>query len=273
MTQLPEIYNHAMQLAKDAGDILMAHFTQPLEITHKSTFDVVTQADKAAERFIAPALAEAYPTHHIIGEEGTDLGAPAESAEYHWYIDPLDGTVNFASGIPHFSVSIAMADANHQPLVGVVYNPTNGEMFSAYKGGGAYLNGQRIHVAQNDSLTQAILATGFPYGQQDNALNNMPQFQHFAPLVRGMRRLGSAALELSWVACGRLDAFWEWRLNRWDIFAGLLIVQEAGGITSDFSGQQSALLYDAQQILASSAALHPAMVRGLMQTYPLNEGQ
>lgn len=255
---------HAVQLAREAGKILMERFEQPHQIKHKSSvFDVATEADKAAEDYIVSALTAAYPDHAIIGEEGGSQGAPVEEAGYHWYIDPLDGTTNFAADIPHFCVSISLADANNQPLIGVVYNPNSNELFTAVKDGGAMLNDKPLQVSTTDRLETAVLAVGFPYAKRGEVSDDFRQFTYFAPRVRGMRRFGSAALELCWVAAGRFDAYWEWGLNRWDFFAGMLIVQEAGGVMSDFAGNHSNTLLDGHQVLGCNANLHSSIITGM----------
>lgn len=264
MTTAPNLIatrQHAVQLAKEAGKILMDRFEKPHQIKHKSSvFDVATEADKAAEDYIVAALSAAYPDHAIVGEEGGSQAAPLEQAAYHWYIDPLDGTTNFAGNIPHFCVSIALANAKNEPLVGVVYDPNSGELFSAVQGGGATLNDKPLKVSDTGKLEESVLAVGFPYAKRGELSDDFRQFTYFAPRVRGLRRFGSAALELCWVAAGRFDAYWEWGLSRWDFFAGMLMVQEAGGVMSDFAGENGDTFIDGQQVLACNAALHPTIV-------------
>ncbi len=268
-TDLNAIHQHAIQLAREAGAILMDRFEQPHEIKSKSSvFDVATEADQAAEDHIVAALTAAYPDHAIVGEEGGSQGAALADAAYHWYVDPLDGTTNFAGNIPHFCTSIAMANANGEPLIGVIYDPNMDEMFTAIQGGGAALNGKAIAVSETAKLEQAVLASGFPYAKRPEDSDNLRQFEHFAPRTRGMRRFGSAALEMCWVAAGRFEAYWEWGLHRWDFFAGMLIVREAGGIVTDFSGEQGDVLLDGQQVLSTNANLHDAIIEGMKYVTP-----
>ncbi|MEM6280995.1 MAG: inositol monophosphatase family protein [Chloroflexota bacterium] len=258
------VRQHAVQLAREAGALLMDRFEEPHEIKHKSSvFDVATEADRAAEDLIVSSLRASYPDHHIMGEEGGGYGAPVEEAEYHWYIDPLDGTTNFAGNIPHFCVSIALADKNNQPLIGVIYDPNSDELFSAVQGEGAILNDRPISVSEVDRLDSAVLAAGFPYAKRGKDSDDYRQFTYFAPRTRGMRRFGSAALELCWVASGRFEAYWEWGLSRWDFYAGMLIVQEAGGMMTDFVGQQSERFYNGRQVLATNKNLHETIVTSM----------
>lgn len=263
-TDLTAIHQHATQLAREAGAILMERFEQPHQIKAKSSvFDVATEADQAAEDHIVAALTATYPEHAIVGEEGGSQGVALADATYHWYVDPLDGTTNFAGNIPHFCTSIALATADGQPLVGVIYDPNTDEMFSAVRGGGATLNNKPIAVSGTAKLEQSVLALGFPYAKRPQDTDNLRQFEYFAPRTRGMRRFGSAALEMCWVAAGRFEAYWEWGLHRWDFFAGMLIVEEAGGKVTDFGGKQSDTLLDGRQVLATNANLHTAIVEGM----------
>lgn len=265
MHNLNAMRQQTTQIARDAGKLIMKHYGKPHQIDFKGTHDVVTEADKAAEALIVPALVAAYPSHHFVGEEGGHTGAPIEEAEYRWYIDPIDGTTNFANHIPHFCTSIALADANNQPILGVIYDPNRDEMFIAERGAGATLNDTPIHVTQTNNLDLSVMSTGFPYDRTTGD-NNFAQFAHIAPRVRGIRRFGSAALDLAWVACGRLDAYWEWRINRWDFFAGWLLVTEAGGTVTDFSGETGETLNSGAQILATNSQIHAEMVKGLKAT-------
>ncbi|MBZ0293426.1 MAG: inositol monophosphatase [Anaerolineae bacterium] len=243
-------------IAYQAGQEVMRYFNQPHELETKgSAFDFATEADVASERLISDALLAAFPDHHLVGEEGGGRGAPAESAEYFWFVDPIDGTSNFASGIPFFSISIALTDRAGDLLVGVVYNPVAQKVFSAERGQGATLNGQPLQVSGNTALDQAMLCSGFPY-DRSNPRYNINRWMAFLPLARGLRRFGSAALELCWVAAGRLDGYWEGPLNYWDYYAGMLIVQEAGGKVSDYAGGKPQA-----EILASNGHLHDQMLQ------------
>jgi myo-inositol-1(or 4)-monophosphatase len=257
---LQVIRGTATGIIQQAGAEVMLHFGRPhTEQTKSSVFDIVTEGDQAAERMISAALHEAFPDHHIVGEEGGGMGAPAEAAEYFWYIDPIDGTANFANNIPFFSISMALADRDLNPLVAVVMNPVSREVFSAAAGHGATHNGEPIQVSATDHLNNAIVCSGFPYDPDTHARTNIEPFVAFLPQVRGVRRFGSAALELSFVACGRLDGFWETRLNPWDCLAGMLLVREAGGKVTDYSGSEAGLT--GAEIVASNGLLHEAMLR------------
>lgn len=247
------------QIAREAGKVALSFWSQPLtEMTKRDIYDIVTEGDKASEAVIVAALTAAFPTHHIVGEEGGGQGASADGADYHWFVDPIDGTVNFAHKIPLFAVSIGLADAQRQPLVGVVYNPAHDEMFSAARGFGATLNGQPIHVTGLSQLDQAVLATGFA-PSNIAARDNLARLPRFLGQVRDMRRLGSVALELSYVASGRLDGLWEPNLNSWDVMAGLLCVQEAGGRISDYSGGTTQL-FSGREVLATNGGIHDAVL-------------
>lgn len=256
------VRQHATQLAREAGALIMERFGRAHQIKHKSSvFDVATEADQAAEDYIVAALTSAYPSHRVVGEEGGGYGNP--DGDHSWYIDPVDGTTNFAGNIPHFCVSIALADSSGQPLVGVVYDPNADELFSAVRGAGATLNDQPIHVSEVAKLEESVCAMGFPYVKQPQQSDHFRQFEYFVPRTRGTRRFGSAALELCWVAAGRFEAYWEWNISRWDFFAGALIVEEAGGKMSDFHGEKSAAYYDGKQVLATNVHLNAAVLEGM----------
>ena len=192
---------------------------------------------------------------------GSDTDA---AAEYAWYVDPIDGTTNFASNLPFFSVSIALAGRDLVPLVGVVYNPVYGEMFSAARGFGATFNGRPIHVTGTAELSRAVLSTGFSYDRHTAAYNNLAQWEAMLMEARDMRRFGSAALDLAFVAAGRLDGYWERPLHSWDCLAGLLLVEEAGGQTSDYSGGK-ANLYSGAEVVATNGLLHDRVLAVLNQ--------
>lgn len=248
----------AQHIARQAGEVLKHHFKAP-QITHtkSSVYDVVTQADAEAEALILNALTQAYPQHHRIAEESGESGV---DADYHWVIDPLDGTVNFAHGLPVFSISIALANKHLQPLVGVVYDPITDEMFSAVQGGGAWLNGVPIHVSHAQTLSESLLASGFPYDKSTHPDNNLTQWGRFLVEARGLRRLGSAALDLCYVAAGRFDGYWEAKLKLWDFLAGILIVQEAGGCVTDYQGETGRGMIDGARLIASNGHIHQQMI-------------
>lgn len=250
-------------VAVRAGDAIMPYFNQPhQEVIKSNIFDVVTEGDKAAEAVIIPALLEAYPQYGIVSEEGGVGQVPADEAEYCWYIDPIDGTTNFATNLPMFAVSIALADRDLNPLVGVVYNPVYGEMFSAAKGCGATLNGKPIHVTTTSALNRAVLSTGFSYQRHTNEDNNLRAWEAMLMSARDMRRFGSAALDLCFVAAGRLDGYWERYLHSWDCLAALLCVTEAGGRISDYSGG-SAKLLTGEEVVGTNGLLHDEVLRVL----------
>ena len=251
-------------IARDAGDIILRHFAAPIPTTLKSSrIDIVTAADTEAEAFIVRELLARFPGHHIVGEEGGGQGAPVATAPFQWFVDPIDGTVNFASKLPHFCTSIALATPDRQPLVGVIYDPTRRELFTAIRGAGAWLNGQPIRVTHTAELIDAVITSGFPYDKHTNPDNNLKEWAAFLRHIRGERRLGSAALDLCYVAAGRLDGYWEKDLKPWDAMAGLLIVREAGGTVTDYAGGPNPQQLDRGRYVASNGRLHDAMLRVL----------
>lgn len=257
----------ASQIAREAGAALMKTFDQPhQEKVKRHVTDIVTEGDTASEAVILAGLRAHYPDHHIVSEEGGGAGngsAPAETADYFWYIDPLDGTSNYASNLPIFSVSMGLADRQMRPLVGVVYDPFSDELYSAALGQGSTLNDRPITTSATLDLQQAMLCSGFPY-DSTKIDNNMREWAAFTKRTRGLRRFGSVALEMSYIAAGRLDGLWEQWLNPWDIMAGILLVREAGGTVSDFTGGDSSVVYQGRQIVASNTHLHNSIV-GLLQ--------
>jgi myo-inositol-1(or 4)-monophosphatase len=242
-------------IALQAGAAVMQYYGQAHQETTKSNiYDVVTEGDHASEAVIVPALRALFPDYPIISEEGGGGGDRA-SADYAWYVDPVDGTTNYANNIPFFSISIALAARDLNPVVGVVYNPISGELFSAARGCGASLNGTPIHVSQQIALSRSVLSSGFPTQRHTLADNNIRQWNAMLMEVRDLRRFGSAALELAFVAAGRLEGFWERHIHSWDCLAGLLLVQEAGGRTTDYDGGTSAL-YTGAAIVATNGLIH-----------------
>lgn len=228
-----EFLKVAVETAREAGAILRHEFDRPKEISYKGEVDLVTESDRRSEALIVARLREHFPGHAIVAEEGT--GAEAAGAKYCWHVDPLDGTTNFAHGYPCFAVSIGLAE-DGEPIAGVVFNPVSGELFTAARGEGAYLNNERIRVSPVEKLANSLVATGFPTHQRKNSAN-MNYYWEFTLRTHGVRRDGSAALDLCSVACGRFDAFWEFGLSSWDTAAGMLLVQEAGGVVTDLAGQ------------------------------------
>jgi myo-inositol-1(or 4)-monophosphatase len=222
----------AVGAAREAGAILLEEFARPVRISYKGEVDIVTQADERSERAIVTRLREHFPKHAIVAEEGG--GAESES-RFRWHVDPLDGTTNFAHGYPCFAVSIGLEEAG-ELLAGAIYQPVSGELFTAVKGEGAYLNGKKICVSPIETLATSLLVTGFPSKKRTQD-PNIHYYWDFTLRSHGVRRDGSAALDLAGVACGRFEGFWEFGLNSWDTAAGVLLVREAGGIVTRFDGQ------------------------------------
>jgi myo-inositol-1(or 4)-monophosphatase len=245
-------------LARRAGEILRSGFGQNHQVDFKGELDLVTEMDRRSEAFLIEQIHRRHPGHSVVAEEsGLRVGDPA----LRWYIDPLDGTINYTHGVPIFTVSIAFARAG-QLALGVVYDPMQDECFSAELGRGARLNGRTIQVSKSINLSESLLVTGFSSDIRTNPANNLDHYRYFSTRSRGVRRLGSAALDLSYVAAGRLDGYWELRINDWDVAAGSLLVQEAGGVVSDLQGE-ARLLGPGQSILASNPHLHPVLQAGL----------
>lgn len=247
----------AIELAYRAGGLLRAAAEGERSVEAKRYADLVTDADKASEALILGAIRERYPDHAILAEES---GASGGSGGYTWVIDPLDGTLNYFHGFPFYSVSIGLAHAG-ELLLGVVFDPLRGELFAAERGQGARLNGRRLHVSATESLNQALLTTGFPYSRFSEPDNNLREFNHLSRRAREIRRSGSAALELCYVAAGRSDGHWELELNAWDLAAGALIVREAGGKVSGWRGEPWTL--DNDRIVATNGLIHAELVREL----------
>ena len=251
---LDEYVREAAQIARDAGEILRGRFGRPHEVRFKGTIDLVTEADRAAEDLIADRLRAACPDHELLCEEGS-VGATS-GASYRWVVDPLDGTTNFAHGLPTFAVSIALEDGG-VPVVGVVYDPMRDELFVARKGGGATLNGRPILVSAVDQLIASILVTGFSYDFARRE-HQAEVWRDFLTRVQAIRQTGSAALNLCYIAAGRLDGYWERGLSPWDVAAGAIIVTEAGGTVTDMHG--GLFRSDDREILASNGTLHGNML-------------
>jgi myo-inositol-1(or 4)-monophosphatase len=248
----------AQEAAHQAGTLLRANWQKPKTVEIKTDIvDLVTNVDKAADTLITNILRTRFPTHKVIAEESAVSG---QESPYRWYIDPLDGTTNFAHGFPHFAVSIALAYES-QMIVGVVYDPLRDETFCASRGNGATLNGNPIHVSHVPALEQALVLTGFPYDRRLRSEFYLRFYQAFMVRSQGVRRSGSAALDLCYVACGRADGFWEWRLHPWDTAAGSLMIEEAGGKVSNFFGGPFDVY--GEQTLASNGVLHQEMIEVL----------
>lgn len=256
-------------LAREAGELMLRYFARPMAMSAKtSRIDIVTEADKEVEELIMGRLAGLFPHHHFVGEESGCRGASAGTAQYHWFIDPIDGTVNYAAGLPHFCTSLALVTAGREPVLGVVYDPCRRELFAAVRGHGATLNGEPLKVTTTEALVDAVLSSGFPYDKHENPDNNLREWAAFLTRIRGERRLGSAALDLAYVAAGRLDGYWEKDLKPYDTLAGLLIVQEAGGRVTDYAGNPRPQRHDRGRYVASNTRLHPAMLEVLASLKP-----
>jgi myo-inositol-1(or 4)-monophosphatase len=254
----PESFIPVMSaIAREAGALLLQYFHEGLKIEYKGDADLVTAADRASEVLIRARISSQFPTHDVMGEE---QGLNDRGAEYRWYVDPLDGTTNFAHGYPVFAVSMALEHRSGSAgtrIAGVVYDPTRDELFCAEQGKGALLDGKPIHVSKAAQLKESLLATGFPSHKRHK--NPNIHFYHQITLkTHGVRRAGSAALDLCNVACGRFDGFWEFNLNPWDTAAGALILEEAGGKVSRFDGSPFQL--DSRETLGSNGLIHDALV-------------
>jgi myo-inositol-1(or 4)-monophosphatase len=243
------------RVAKSAGEILLEGFGSAMAVDHKGEIDLVTEYDRRSEEFILESLHKAYPGCRVLAEES---GLNREGSGCLWMVDPLDGTTNFSHGVPIFAVSIACTE-NGRARLGVVYDPTRGECFRAERGRGAFRGDARLHVSSARELRRALLVTGFPYDAWSNPENNLENFGRFSRRCQGVRRLGSAALDLAYIAAGRLDGYWEMRLSPWDVAAGGLIAEEAGARVTDLSGKGN-YLTDSPSILAANPVLHEQML-------------
>lgn len=241
------------EIAREAGALLMDRFRRRIGFEYKGDVDLVTEADRSSEKLIMKRLGERWPGHDLFGEEGTRTN---KGSEYRWYIDPLDGTTNFAHGFPVFCVSMGL-ERKGERIAAVLYDPTRDELFAAEKGSGAFLNGERMQVSKVNSLGESLNATGFPSHKRHK--NPNIYFYHVITLkTHGIRRAGSAALDLASVAAGRLDAFWEFNLNPWDTAAGVLLVQEAGGTVTRFDSSPWRL--SSEETLATNGLVHQAFL-------------
>jgi myo-inositol-1(or 4)-monophosphatase len=260
-----QLLNDAVRIARQAGKLLKDSMSSAFSVEYKGELDLVTEMDRRAQDIIEMEIRSQYPHHGILAEEELD----EKGTDGHtWIVDPLDGTTNYAHGFPVFSVSIGIV-YNGEPVCGVVFNPVADETFKAIKGEGAFMNAFPIKVSSTPLLDQSLLGTGFPYNIRESVHNNLDHFGNLALSTQGIRRCGSAALDLCFVAAGRLDGFWELNLKPWDIAAGALIVREAGGITTDFSGSELGL--DGSRVLASNGIIHEEMIQILSR--PPGKGQ
>ncbi len=239
----------ALEIAREAGEMLSGYFTRRVAFELKGDFDLVTEADRASEKLIIQRLTSRFPNHSIVAEEG---GGHENHGRYRWYVDPVDGTTNFAHSYPVYNVTLA-CERDGEMIAGVVYDPTRDEMFAAEKGAGATLNGAKIEVSKARRLDESLVSTGFP--SRKRHLNINIHFYHqLAMTTHGVRRGGSAAIDLAYVACGRLEAFWEFGLHPWDMAAGRLLVAEAGGRVSDMKGRPHDLL--SPHLLVDNGLIH-----------------
>lgn len=253
----------AIRAAREAGAIIQDFAARRFDIIHKGRINLVTEADLASEKHIKELITAHHPTHQILAEESGI--SHHKDADYCWIIDPLDGTTNFAHGFPCYSVSIGI---EHQGamIAGVIYDPSHDELFVAERGAGATLNGKPIRVSVIADLEKALLVTGFPYDVRERMSYYSPAWEAFLAKSQGVRRLGSAAIDLAYVACGRLDGFWEWGLNPWDCAAGWLLIAEAGGKLTKTDGSQFDITKP--DLLGSNSLLHEQMVAVLDEVKP-----
>jgi len=248
----------AIEAAREAGAILRTEFDRPKKISYKGEVDIVTESDKRSEAMIVERLRRYFPSHGIVAEEGStgaNSGKGPQAPKYCWHVDPLDGTTNFAHGYPCFAVSIGLVE-DGEPIAAAVLNPIADELFTAARDEGAYLGQKRIHVSPIEKLATSLLVTGFPSVKRSQN-PNIYYYWDFTLRSHGVRRDGSAALDLAGVACGRFEGFWEFGLHSWDTAAGVLLVREAGGTVTDFAGQPYQL--GARELLASNSLIHDEM--------------
>ena len=244
----------AVEAAHLAGSYQRHRFCSTLQIDMKGDKNLVTEVDQESERLIVTRVLSSFPSDNILAEEGDYVQG---DSDFRWIVDPLDGTTNYAHGFPWFCVSIGLEVAG-EIVAGVIYNPMHDELFTAISGGGAFLNGRRLHVSHRSPLPETLLGTGFPYDCASDPANNFDNFIAFQKAARGIRRAGAAALDLAYVAAGRLDGFWELKLKPWDVAAGILLVREAGGVVTTFDGSA----YDVynHRIVASNGLIHDEMI-------------
>lgn len=251
---MQELLETAEVAARKAGQYIMASMSNLGQVDEKGRADLVTSVDRGSEEIIIGEIRKKYPGHAILAEES---GENSSSGDIRWVIDPIDGTTNFVHGYPFFCISIAVQN-EEKTVAALVFDPFHDEMFSAMQGRGARLNQTPISVSQTAELSASLLATGFPYRSGEQWQHSMALFRDFYARTHGVRRDGAAALDLCYVAAGRFDGFWEYELNPWDVAAGILIVQEAGGTTTDFQGRPSTI-FD-RQILATNGKIHREML-------------
>jgi len=253
----------AIEIAKDAGTFLRSKLNSAHKIDYKGEINLVTEADRVSEEMITSKINHLFPEHDILAEEFTHTN---RDSDFRWIIDPLDGTTNYAHSYPVFCVSIALQRLD-EIILGIIYNPMLREMFVAEKGKGVSLNGKKVHVSSTIGISESLVATGFPYDIREDTQNNLNYFNKMIMKARAIRRAGSAALDLAYVAAGRFDGFWEIKLNPWDTAAGWLMVEEAGGLVTDLKGEGYYL--DSPVILASNGKIHREMMDVLSRASPI----
>ena len=253
MDEQRDFLGAAREAAREAGRFLRQSLDESREIYYKGPLDLVTEADRQSQEMIFARLSASFPEHDFLAEEGLCRN---RGSEFRWIFDPLDGTTNFAHRFPIFSVSIAL-ERRGEVVCGVVYDPMREEMFSAAKGLGADLNGEKIKVSATGEIGKSLLATGFPYDIRVSRINNLDHFVNFCLRAQAVRRCGSAALDLCYVACGRFDGFWELKLKPWDVAAGSLIIREAGGRATDFQGKEFVAFES--EVLGTNGLIHEEM--------------
>jgi myo-inositol-1(or 4)-monophosphatase len=247
--------NDIIKISKEAGELIKNAFGKTHSVEFKTNeLNLVTETDKASEKLITDFIRKKYPSHGILAEEGSELN---KNAEYLWVIDPLDGTTNFALGLPIFAVSIGL-QKNGETVAGVVYDINRDIIYSVEKNSGSFANGVKINVSKNENLNYSMLVTGFPYNIKENPDKAYERFIAFLKQARAIRRLGSAAIDFCYVASGVFDGFWEVSLHPWDICAGKLIVEEAGGVVTDFDGNKIDIY--SKRILATNKLVHQKMM-------------
>ncbi len=260
------LLSNAVTIVKQAGNLLLKFFNSKHEIHYKGLFDMVTEADLASEKAIVTSLKKLTPEIQILAEESSSQSElKRQSSGYQWVIDPLDGTTNFAHGFPHFAISVALLN-NGKPMLGIVFDPLKNELFTAINDQGASLNNSSIQVSSTSHSEKSLVATGFPYTIREIHQKNLIEFCTFRLACQGIRRFGAAALDLAYVASGRLDGFWEYGLKPWDTAAGILLVKEAGGNVTRYDGAEYAV--NCPDIIASNGRIHPFMQRVLTADLP-----
>lgn len=250
----------AITAAREAGNLIMERFGEAHTVRHKGPADLVTEVDREAENLIVGVLTEAFPDYHVVGEEGGGQPVPGKPC---WLVDPIDGTVNYAHGYPFFAVSIAL-EKGSQVMLGAVYNPNSGELFTAERGRGASVNGRAIRVSRTPSLSESLLASGFPHHTWTSQADNGREWHRLLKRVVSLRCDGAASLDLCNVAIGRIDGYWELYLSAWDMAAGVLIVHEAGGIITQVNGEPFAP-YE-RSVVASNGLFHDDILAALNET-------